>query len=229
MTLTLATGIALIVALALGWNNPRPARSPDWQAPDLPLRLEARANESAVWLLNHPGSDFTLEMEAIPLSGLDVDGYGLVYRAQDATHYYTFVIGSDGYYAILRLEEGEEISLVSWQQFPHIRRDCQANQLRATCVGPTCRFYINDEYAATVEDSAWLTGDVGLWVRSFGDEEVAAKFVTVRTWAERGSGAGVDWSDQGQEVRRCKSETHEFIGGPRHYRPCGICCGGLWG
>ncbi len=185
MMLVLAIGIVLISALTLGWNDPRLGRPPDWQPPDLPLRLETRANERVVLLLDHLDSEFTFEMEAIPLSSAEFNGYGLVYRAQDIAHYYTFAVGSDGYFAILQIVGDEEVALVDWQQFPHIRRSQQINQLRVTCVGPTCHFYINDEYAATVEDSTWLEGDVGLWSCSFGDGNVGVQFVNVSVWAER--------------------------------------------
>jgi len=135
-------------------------------------------------VLGWPSSDFTLEGEAVPLSGPEFNGYGLVYRAQDEAHYYAFAVGSDGYYAVLRAARGEETVLVEWQQFPHVRRGGQANRLRMTCGGPTCRFYVNDEYATTVEDDAWLAGDVGLWVRSFGDETVAVEFLDLHGWVE---------------------------------------------
>jgi hypothetical protein len=184
MALVLAGGLALIVALALGWNNPRPARPPDWQAPGLPLRLEATSDRAAVALLGWSSSDFTLEGQAVPLSGPEFNGYGLVYRAQDGAHYYVLAVGSDGYYAILRVAGDEEVPLVDWQQFPHVRRGRGANRLRLSCAGPTCRFYVNDEYATAVEDEAWLAGDVGLWVRSFGDETVAVEFLDLHVWAE---------------------------------------------
>jgi len=182
VTLALVSALTLIAVLALGWNNPRPTGAPDWQASGLPLYLEARSNQTTMTLLSHPNSDFVLEVEAIPISGPDFNGYGLAYRAQDSVHYYTFAIGGDGYYAILKVMETEDIPLVEWQQFPHIRRGRQANRLRAACTGPTCHFYINDEYATSVEDGTWLTGDVGLWVRSFEDGDVAVHFVDVRVW-----------------------------------------------
>lgn len=187
MTLVLAAALALIVALALGWNSPRPTRPPDWQAPNLPLHLAAASGETTVSLLEHPSGDFTLEIEAAPLSGPDsgFDGYGLIYRAQDVANYYAFAVGSDGYYVVLRVMGDEETTLVDWQQFPHVRRGKQANRLRVACAGPTCRFYINDEYATTVEDDTWLVGDVGLWVQSFGDEAVSMQFVTASLWMER--------------------------------------------
>ena len=185
IVLALAGGLVLTVALALGWNNPGPDRPPDWQAFDLPLCLEAAPGETRVSLLGYLGSDFVLEVEAAPLSGPDFDAYGLVYRAQDAAHYYGFVVGSDGYYAILRVAGDKETELASWQQFPHVHRGRQVNRLRVTCVGATCRFYINDEYAATVKDNTWSAGDVGLWVRGVGDGDTAVQFLNARTWSER--------------------------------------------
>ncbi len=185
MTLVLAGALALIVALALGWNSPRPTRPPDWEAPGLPLDLKAPQNETTTSLLGHPGGDSTLEVEAIPLSGPDFNGYGLVYRAQDPARYYAFAVGGDGYYAVLRVAGDEETALVEWQQFPHVHRGQQPNRLRVACEGPTCHFYVNDEYAATVDDNTWLAGDVGLWVRGFGDGDVAVQFVNVRAWVER--------------------------------------------
>ena len=90
----------------------------------------------------------------------------------------------DGCYAVLRVAGDEEAVLVDWQQFPHVRRGQQANRLRVTCAGPTCHFYVNDEYATTVEDGTWLTGDMGLWVRGFGDGDVVVQLLGVRVWAE---------------------------------------------
>jgi len=184
MALALAGGLALIVALALGWNSPCPTRPPDWEAPDLPLYLKAPPNETTMSLLGHPGSDFILEVEAVPLSGPAFNGYGLVYRAQGPAHYYAFAVGSDGYYAVLRVAGDEETPLVDWQQFPHVHRGRQANRLRVTCTSATCRFYVNDEYATAVEDDTHLAGGVGLWVRGFGDGDVAVQFVNVRVWGE---------------------------------------------
>ena len=182
-SLALVGMLAVIVALSLGWNNPRPARPPDWRAASLPLSLEATSGETAVTLLGRSSSEFTLEVEAAPLaepkSGFN--SYGLVYRAQDAAHYYVFAVGSDGYYAVLRLAGDEETPLVGWQQFPHIHRGQKANRLRITCAGPICHFYVNDEYVTNVEDTIWLKGNVGLWVRSFGDHTVV-RFASLWAW-----------------------------------------------
>jgi hypothetical protein len=186
LSLVLLVGLALVVALLLGLNSPRPIRPPDWQAADLPTALEASPNTTVVRLLKQSCDDFILEGEAIPLSGPDsgFNGYGLLYRAQDDAHYYAFAVGSDGYYAVLRIDGDEQAALMDWQQFPHIRRGTQTNRLRVACEGASCRFYVNDEYATTVEDATWLEGDVGLWVRSFEKEPVSIQFEGVRVWVE---------------------------------------------
>jgi len=173
----------LIGALALGWNDPRPGGPADWTDATLPRRLEAVPGEATVSLLDHSAGDFTFEVVAQPLSGPESGfyGYGLVYRAQDPTHYYAFAVGGDGYYAVLRVDGGEENALVPWQQFPHIERGEGVNRLRVSCAGGSCDFAINDEYAATVEDETRLAGDVGLWARAF-EERVAVRFLEARLW-----------------------------------------------
>ena len=183
-TLALAGMLALIIALASGWNNPRPAGPPDWRAPSLPLHLHSTPGETTMMLLNHPCSDFTVEVEAAPSSSseLDLNGYCLIYRALDADHYFAFAVGSDGYYVILRTTEEEQVALADWQQFPHIRRGQHTNRLRVTCAKSLCQFYINDEYVTSVEDSAWLAGDVGLWAWSLGDQSTAIQFVSLSVW-----------------------------------------------
>jgi hypothetical protein len=187
LSLVLLAGLALVVALLLGLNSPRPVRPPDWQAANLPTTLKAAPNATVVTLLGQSYDDFTLEVEADPISGPDsgFNGYGLVYRARDDARYYAFAIGSDGYYAVLRIDGGEETALVDWQQFPHVRRGTRANRLRVVCEGATCRFYINDEYATIVEDVTWLEGDVGLWTRSFDGGVVTVQFKSARIWIEK--------------------------------------------
>ncbi len=188
LALALVGALALIIALSLGWNSPRPITPPDWQAPGLPLILESKPRDTIVSLLDHPRGDFVWETEAVPLPGSvsDFNAYGLVYRAQDSANYYAFAAGSDGYYAVLRMAGGTETLLVEWQQFPHVRRGQQANRLRVNCTASSCHFYINDEYASTVEDDVWLAGDVGLWARGFGDQDTRVKFTGARLW-EKGS------------------------------------------
>ena len=187
--LVLAVG-GLVIALALGWNDPRPRGSPTWQAPGLPRILEAPTESTVVELLPYPDAsadtdqpEFILEGITAAASGPAFNGYGIAFNAQDEAHYSVFALGSDGYYAILSVAGDEETELVAWQQFPHIRRGREANRLRIECSSPTCDFYINDEFATTVEAAGWSGGIFGLWVRSFEDQAVKAEFSSLAVWA----------------------------------------------
>jgi len=175
--------LILIVALALGWNDPRPGRPADWTDPDLPQRLAAEPGATTVSLKDHPARDLVWEVVARPISAPESGfyGYGIVTHAQSAERYDVFAIGGDGYYAVLRVDGDEETVLVPWQQFPHIHRGRQLNRLRVTCRAGICDFAINDEYAISVDDGPWLSGDVGLWVRAF-DDPVAIAFTEARLW-----------------------------------------------
>lgn len=189
VTLVMGSALLLVAALALGWNSPRPGGPPDWEAPALPERVVVAPEKTYVALLDHRASDLTFEVIAAPLDGpaSGFYNYGLVYRAQDASHYYAFAVGSDGYFGIVEVDGETKTPLVTWQQFPHIARGRKANRLLVSCAGASCSFRINDEYAATVEDASWLTGDVGLWALSLKDEAVI-QFRRAGLW--RG-GAGV--------------------------------------
>ncbi len=189
ITLTLIGALILIGALAMGWNSPRPPRPPDECAPGLPRDLEAQPGEIVVSLLDGPGdncgtTNLTVELTASSpgATAFDFNGYGLVYRAQDRENYDVFAVGSDGYYAVLQVRDGTPVALVDWRQFPHVRRGAGPNRLRLDCDGSVCRFYVNDEYATTVENETWLDGQMGLWVWSPGDRLTRARFKTLQIW-----------------------------------------------
>lgn len=173
--------IAVIGVLAVGWNTPRPHRPPDRRFGTRHLALET---ETANQLLGEDQRNFVLEAKALPIHGPESDLYevGLMYRAQDASHYYALAVGPDGYYAIVRAEGGNLTSLVEWNQFPHIVRGLDANRLLVMCDGPTCTFRLNDEYVTDVTDDRWLSGDVGLWARSR-DGKLLVQYPSVDLWS----------------------------------------------
>ncbi|HHH40986.1 MAG TPA: hypothetical protein ENK56_03155 [Chloroflexi bacterium] len=182
LTLMLAGGVALSLAIGAGWNSPRPTAPPDRRLPS-PLELTAAAPQR--WetrLLDQPVGPFTLEAVAAPIEGSDFSGYGLVFRARSPEQYAVFGVGPDGYLAVLRVEGGIETPLLDWQQFPHIRRGRAANRLRVSCAGGVCHFWVNDEYVAAVPDELGPSGDVGLWVRRLEGEEVRVRFEQVALW-----------------------------------------------
>ena len=128
-----------------------------------------------------PGLNFRdvhLEVDAGRLSGADDNRYGLVCRYQDAQNFYFFIISSDGYYAIGKVEEGVR-SLLGQEMMafhPSINLGMSPNHLRADCIGDTLSLYVNDQPVAVARDTGFSSGDVGLLAGSFDQAGVEILF-----------------------------------------------------
>ncbi len=149
-------------------------------------------------------SDFDLTLIARPVDGPLDNGYGVIFRAQDPSNYYLFLISSDGYYRVLREVNGEEKILSDWIPSDLIRQGMNVeNRLRVTAQGSTFQFYINDErvelcvpddpaaistyvdecidgamYDSLVDESL-ATGQVGVIAVSFEEPGVVVEFDNV--------------------------------------------------
>jgi hypothetical protein len=63
-----------------------------------------------------------------------------------AKNYYTFLISSDGYYSVWKVENGVESKLSAWIKTPAIKQDINAeNTLRVVGRGSQFQFFINGE------------------------------------------------------------------------------------
>lgn len=192
-------GLGLVVALALGWRSPTPHRPPDWTATgpawnqhgdgaatvtDDGYQLRLSQPHQRGWATaGQRVADFELELDARAVTPGQDNGYGLLYHYQDPANYCLFAIGGDGYYTIAVVREGTPTSLRPWQQWPHVRRGAATNRLRVHCQGTVCRFYINGEFTAQVQDDSFLDGDLGLWAQTFSDEALVVVFEELRLWS----------------------------------------------
>ncbi len=114
-------------------------------------------------------SDVRLEVDALLYAGPVENRIGLICRYQDDLNYYFFVISTDGYYAIGKVRDGEQVLLGqnSMRYNSAIMIGVAINRLRAECQGNTLRFYINDAPVALVDDADFSEGDVGLLAGTF--------------------------------------------------------------
>jgi hypothetical protein len=200
--LVLLAGMGLAAALALGWRSQIPRRDPDHSLSDLHLQAQGdgiQATTAAGYRvrLARPGQhgwasagvnigDFEVEVEVISTLPSEDVGFGLLYRYQDPDNHYLFAIGGDGYYTVALVRAGEISALREWEQFPHIRRGAATNRLRVHCRGSRCRFYINDEFAAEIDEGTYSRGDLALWAQTFSDRELELLFTSFRVWSVEG-------------------------------------------
>ncbi|MCX6025899.1 MAG: serine protease [Chloroflexi bacterium] len=129
-------------------------------------------NDSQLDVWGQPGLDVVdaiMEVEATTLGGPQDNDFGVLCRYQDNQNYYLFEISSDGYAIIAMYRAGEWVGLSSDQYQPSdaIAQGEATNRIRAECIGPTLRLYVNDELVAEAEDSTLPSGDVGLIAGTF--------------------------------------------------------------
>lgn len=129
----------------------------------------------------HPGAqlqDVSMEIEAQRVSGSPDGHFGLLCRYRGPGDFYYFAVTGDGYYAILRVEDGASEVLTDDGFVPSsaVSADGEVNQLRVVCQGEQLTFYVNGEEVAKVTDDAFQRGDVGLAVGSGPDGSIRVHF-----------------------------------------------------
>jgi hypothetical protein len=150
--------------LSSGWNRVKAAKGESDYA-DGAYRIVV--NEPNVDIWSKPGGDFKdvhIEVDAYKVGGDRDNRFGLICRAADANHFYTFIVSSDGYYGIGMINGNEYrlLGMDALQPTDAIRTGAALNHIRADCTGNTLTMYINDQKLASIEDYTFTSGDVGL-------------------------------------------------------------------
>lgn len=104
-----------------------------------------------------PG-DVSIEVDATPVSGSDVVGYGLICRLDEAgNNYYGATIDSSGYAVIWRSLDSEFDDISShgeWIPGYAINLGQATNHIRFDCVGNVLALYVNDVLIVSASDDA---------------------------------------------------------------------------
>jgi len=134
-------------------------------------RIKVDDTNLDVW--SNPGfifSNVIIEVDATKAGGNDDNNFGVICRYdQGRQRFYFFVITSDGFYAIGKVVENQQILLREDVMQPSvaIRQGYAINHIRVECVGDHLSLYVNDQNVADVWDDDFERGDVGLIAGSF--------------------------------------------------------------
>lgn len=129
-------------------------------------------NELNLDIWSMPGGDFgdvRIEVDALKVGGERDNRFGIVCRAVSVDSFYTFIVSSDGYYGIGKIN-GQSYRLIGMdalQPSQAIRLGTALNRLRADCIGDRLALYVNGEKLAEVQDDEFPNGDVGLIAGSY--------------------------------------------------------------
>jgi len=129
------------------------------------FRIRVEAANTHVWGI--PGLHFRdtlITVEALKVTGVDDNLFGVICRYRRDPRFYAFLISSDGYYGIAKVQHGK-VQLLSGEALlptEAIRQGKASNRIQAECVGSFLVLRINEEGIAVVQDEDFPSGDVGL-------------------------------------------------------------------
>jgi hypothetical protein len=143
------------------------------------LRITVKQPDSLAWSIavGKTFDDFTIEVDATPLSGPEDNDYGVIVRHVNDENFYRFEISGDGYFNVQKRVKGQWEKLITdWTPSEAIHKGYAANHLRVVCAGSSLTFYVNQAQLIQVNDNSFARGQVGLFVGTLAQPGVQAAF-----------------------------------------------------
>lgn len=126
-------------------------------------------------------ADFDLTVEATFVEGGSANSYGVLFRYLNDKSFYRLDFTDDGYWGVSRRMDENWISISELAASPALHTGLNAqNLIRLTAQGDTFTVYANGRPLGTVTDSAIEIGRLGVFVSTFDDPTVQARFDNVR-------------------------------------------------
>lgn len=115
--------------------------------------------------------DVRVEVDATKSGGPDNNDMGVICRYSknnDNYNFYFFLISSDGYVGISKMENSQSKVISGEKLVPSDTVKINAtNHIRADCIGSKLTLYVNGKKAASATDTSYTSGDVGLLAGTF--------------------------------------------------------------
>lgn len=108
----------------------------------------SKKTESGGWLFfkelyTEYQRDFIIETEARQLSGVENNGYGLLFATQDANEANFFIVTSNGYFRVAGYKGGTYKAVTEWLTTDKVAKMNEINSLKVERLGSQIHFYIN--------------------------------------------------------------------------------------
>lgn len=124
-------------------------------------------------------SNARIEVTARSVGAATEPGFGLMCHYQDGSNYYYMGVSTDGYYVIAKTVGGEDTVLSdpeSWISSDSIPLNAASYRIRADCGNGTLALYVDNTQLASVSDSTFTSGNIGLFVQTFADANAEIHF-----------------------------------------------------
>jgi hypothetical protein len=122
------------------------------------------SNEVVFSSVDRKFNDLDLRVTAQQIAGPDDNQFGVLFRYHDLDNYYAFMISGDGYYSLVKYQDGQLEKISDWGKSNAIRQGIAANEIRVVANADEFMFYINGELVPLClrgenRTSMWLPGD----------------------------------------------------------------------
>jgi hypothetical protein len=124
-------------------------------------------------------SNVHIDVTAKNFSKTDDAVFGILCAYQDKVHYYYLGMDWTGSYVIARLKGDAEVFLTNnnrWARSDDIPRKAAAYRLGADCGNGALTLYVDGKQIASVKDTTYAKGDVGLFVSTQKTKNVEVRF-----------------------------------------------------
>ncbi len=132
--------------------------------------------------LNEPiFNNFTLDVDALQVTGSPESSYGVLLRMNSPNEFYRFSIRGDGLYMIERHDpDGWTRFMKDWQSTPAIQQGVgQNNHIKVVAEGSLMIFYVNEIQVAQINDGRYSQGNIALDAGTFGQTNLQVMFDNV--------------------------------------------------
>ena len=150
-----------------------------WEIVNNVYELKGYSSEGYLISINNEGgrsisttglqfTDVNIQVETHKLTGSNNSYLGIICRYQDNQNYYRFFITPDGYTGIVKVVNGQSITLPAGKMtYNHdVIQDDGANLLEVSCVGSELSLMVNNKLAIRAEDDQLEKGDVGIFAET---------------------------------------------------------------
>jgi hypothetical protein len=157
-------------SLGSGWTRSSLAEgSVDYY--DGVYRIRVTTANADVW--GRPGlnlRDVRMEVDALRTGGASDNRFGLMCRFNGEHNFYVFLISSDGYYGIGKVQGNSYTLLGAEAMLPSdkIHQGSDPNRIGVECIGEVLALYVNGELLAVTSDGSFTQGDIGLIAGVYG-------------------------------------------------------------
>lgn len=129
-------------------------------------------------------SNFYAEITASTNLCSNLDEYGLLVRFQSPTNFYRYSLSCNGQVRLNRVYGGIASSPQDWMVSATVPSAAPSTiRLGVWAVGKELRFFINDQYQFTIQDTAIPSGAMGVFVRAGGDTAVTVSFSNLEVYS----------------------------------------------